>query len=107
MTQESWMPYKDKEKRRIYQGKYKRRQRAKARMSNPLCPTMSIPMKACQTSIQTVKRKASMCPKDSHHRISGIIGKNGYFFTDQAEEQERIESDPLYGGDIFNSMLEP
>jgi hypothetical protein len=47
------MQYKDHQKRRIYQCEYKRRQQAKAKMSNPVC----------QTSSQTMKRKAYLCPK--------------------------------------------
>ena len=101
------MPYKDRQKRRIYQCEYKRRQRAQAKMSIPLCPTMSIPMEACQTSRQTVRRKAYVCPKDPHHRLPGITFRNGFFFTDRGEEQARIESDPLYGVDIFSWVLEP
>jgi hypothetical protein len=101
------MPYKDADKSRNYQREYKRRQRAKAKMSNPKRPTMSIPMKVCQTSGQTVRRKAYACPKDPHHRLPGITFRNGFFFTDRAEEQARIESDPLYGVDIFSWVIEP
>jgi len=100
------MPYKDLEKRRAYQCKYKRRQRAKEKMSNPGRQTLSNPMEACQTSGQTVKRKAYLCPKVPHLRLPGIIFKNGFFVTDRLEEQVRIESDPLYGLDIFSWVLE-
>ena len=101
------MPYKDHEKRRSYQRGYKRRQRAKARMSNPMCPTMIIPVEANQTLSKTVKRKAYLCAKVPHFRLPGIAFKNGIFVTDQSEEQARIESDPLYGEEIFSWVLEP
>ena len=101
------MPYKDHEKSRSYQREYKRRQRAKARMSNPMCPTMLIPVEASQTLSQTVKRKAYICAKVPHYRLPGIAFKNGIFVTDQSEEQGRIESDPLYGEEIFSWVLEP
>jgi hypothetical protein len=101
------MPYKDHEKRRIYQCEYKRRQRAMAKMSNPMCQTMSNPLKVCQTLSQTVKRKAYLCPKVPNLRLPGIVFKNGFFVTDLPEEQDRIESDPLYGEDIFSWPVEP
>jgi len=90
------MPYKDLEKRRTYQCKYKRRQRAKDKMSNP----------GRQTLGQTVKRKAYLCPKVPNLRLPIIMFKNGFFVTDRLEEQVRIESDPLYGLDIFSWVLE-
>jgi hypothetical protein len=36
-----------------------------------------------------------------------IVFKNGMFVTDQPEEQERIESDPIYGKEIFSWVVEP
>ena len=100
------MPYKDLEKRRAYQCQYKRRQRAKEKMSNPGRQTLSNPREACQTLGQTVNRKAYLCPKVPHFRLPGIMFKNGFFVTDRLEEQVRIESDPLYGLDIFSWVLE-
>jgi len=100
------MPYKDQEKRRTYQCEYKRRQRAMEKMSNPVCQTIADPLKACQTLSQTMKRKACLCPKVPNLRLPGIVFKNGFFVTDRLEEQDRIESDPLYGLDIFSWVLE-
>jgi hypothetical protein len=96
------MPYKDHEKSRSYQREYKRRQRAKARMSNPMCPTMLISVEASQALSLTVKRKAYICAKVPHYRLPCIAFKNGIFVTDQSEEQGRIESNPLYGEEIFS-----
>jgi hypothetical protein len=101
------MPYKDPDKRRTYQREYKRCQRSGKKMSNLRCQTLSTPAKTCLTSSQTVKRKAYICPKVPHYRLPGIAFKNGIFVTDRSEEQERIESDPLYGEDIFSWVLEP
>jgi len=100
------MAYKDHEKSRSYQREYKQRQRAKARMSSQICPTMLIPVEASQTLSQTVKRKAYICPKVPYYRLPGIVFKNGISVTDQSEEQARIESDPLYGEEIFSWVLE-
>jgi hypothetical protein len=101
------MPYKDLEKRRAYQCKYKRRQRTKEKMSNPGRQTLSNPMEACQTLGQTVKRKAYLCPKVPHFRLPGIVFKNGFFVTDRREEQDRIESYPLYGEEVFSWLVDP
>lgn len=98
------MPYKDPEERRTYQREYKRRQRAAARRANPKCQTWSNPGRARQTG----KRKAYICPKVPNYRIAGIGAfKNGFFITELLEEQQRIESDPLYGEEIFSWVLEP
>ena len=97
------MPYKDQEKRRTYQCEYKRRQRAMEKMSNPMCQTLSNPLKACQT----MKRKAYLCPKVPNLRLPGIVFKNGFFVTDRAEEQDSIESDPLYGEEVFSWLVDP
>jgi hypothetical protein len=75
-------------------------------MSNPVCQTIADPLKACQTLSQTMKRKAYLCPKVPNLRLPGIVFKNGFFVTDRPEEQDRIESDPLYGLDIFSWVLE-
>ena len=101
------MPYKDQKKRRTYQCEYKRRQRAMEKMSNPVCQTISNPLKACQTLSQTMKRKAYLCPKVPNLRLSGIVFKNGFFVTDRPEEQDRIESDPLYGEEVFSWLVDP
>ena len=86
------MPYKDQKKRRTYQCEYKRRQRAMEKMSNPVCQTMSNPLKFCQTLSQTMKRKAYLCPKVPNLRLPGIVFKNGFFVTDRPEEQDRIQT---------------
>jgi hypothetical protein len=101
------MPYKDQKKRRTYQCEYKRRQRAMGKMSNPVCQTMSNPLKSCQTLSQTMKRKAYLCPKVPNLRLPGIVFKNGFFVTDRPEEQDRIESDPLYGEEVFSWLVDP
>ena len=101
------MPYKDQKKRRTYQCEYKRRQRAMEKMSNPVCQTISNPLKACQTLSQTMKRKAYLCPKVPNLRLPGIVFKNGFFVTDRPEEQDRIESDPLYGEEVLSWLVDP
>ena len=102
------MPYKDPEERRTYQREYKRRQRAAARGANPNCQPWSNPGRARQTGSQTVKRKAYLCPKVPNYRIAGVGAfKNGFLITELTEEQRRIESDPLYGEEIFSWILEP
>jgi len=101
------MPYRDPEKRRIYQREYKRYQRAKGKMSNPVCQTRSNPLKACQIFSQSAKRKAYLCPKIPNLRLPGIVFKNGFFVTDRPEEQSVIESDPLYGEEIVSWLVEP
>lgn len=102
------MPYKDLEKRRIYQREYKRVQRAGERMSNPKCLTLPNPRRTRQTGKQTMKRKAYICPKVPNYRIAGIGAfKNGFFVTELPEEQMRIESDLLYGEEIFSWWVDP
>jgi len=102
------MPYKDPEKRRTYQREYKRRQRAGERMSNLGRQTLSNPKKSFLSESQTVKRKAYICQKLPSYRLSGLIQfKNGLFVTDQPEEQEMIESDLLYGEEIFSWSVDP
>ena len=101
------MPYKDPEKSRLYQRQYKRVKRAAAKMSNPACPTLSIPRSARQTSGQNMRRKSYVCPRVQYLRLPGIGFRDGFYFTDDPEEQARIESDPLYGVDIFSWHLQP
>jgi hypothetical protein len=100
------MPYKDQKKRRTYQCEYKRRQRAIKKMANPVFQTISNPLKACQPLSQTMKRKAYLCPKVPNLRLPGIVFKNGFFVTDRPEEQDRIESDPLYGEEVFSWLVD-
>lgn len=101
------MPYRDPEKRRIYQREYKRYQRAKGKMSNPVCQTMSNPLKAVQTLSQSANMKAYLCPKIPNLRLPGIVFKNGFFVTDRPEEQAIIESDQLYGEEVFSLLVDP
>ena len=102
------MPYKDPEKRRAYQRDYKRRQRAQEKVSNPNCQTLSNQAISCLTPSQTVKRKVYICQKLPNYRLPGLIQfKNGLFVTDQLEEQKRIESDLLYGEEIFSWSVDP
>ena len=86
------MPYKDPEKRRIFQREYQRRRRAKEGLTNPCRPIMS---------------KAYVCFKVPQLRLPGIAFKFGFFVTDQPDVQAIIEGDPLYGKDIFSWLLEP
>ena len=90
-----------------YQREYKRRQRAKAKISNQKGPNRSIHPHACQTYGQSVSRKVYFCPRDLFYRLPGISFRNGFFVTDQEDEQRRIEADPLYGVDVFSWVLEP
>jgi hypothetical protein len=102
------MPYKNPEDRRAYQRKYKSRQRLHQKLRKLGGQTPSIPKEANKPERKTVRRKAYVCPKVPSHRFPGmIVFKNGIFVTDQPEEQMMIESDPLYGKEIFSWMLEP
>jgi hypothetical protein len=102
------MPYKDPEKRRTYQRDYKRRQRSQAKLSNPGCQTLSNPAKTLLSPSQTQKRKVYICQRLPSYRFSSAIQfKNGLFVTDQPEEQRIIESDPVYGKEIFSCTVEP
>ena len=86
------MPYKDLEKRRRYDREYKRRLRAQQGLTKPG---------------QTRLRKAYICLKVPHLRLSVIAFRDGWVVTDDPEEQARIEQDPLYGSAIFSWRLEP
>lgn len=102
------MPYKDPDQRRVYQRKYKRHQRALKKLSTPFRQPQSDPIEVGQTSNQIVPRKAYVCLKLPHLRMPRLIQfQNGLFVTDQPEEQKTIESDPLYGEEIFSWVLEP
>ena len=86
------MPYKDPEKRRIFQREYQRRRRAKAGLTNPCRP---------------ITTKAYVCFKAPQLRLPGVAFKFGIFVTDQPNEQAMIEQDTLYGKEIFSWSLEP
>lgn len=86
------MPYKDPEKRRIFQREYQRRRRAKAKLSNGCRPLMN---------------KAYVCFKAPQLQLLGIAFKFGFFVTDQPDVQAMIERNPMYGKEIFSWVLEP
>jgi hypothetical protein len=56
---------------------------------------------------QTTVRKAYICLQVPHLRLPGIPFRDGWFITDNPEEQARIEQSPLYGSAIFSWRLEP
>jgi hypothetical protein len=90
--EEETVTYKDLEKRRLYQRKYKRRLRAQQGLTN---------------RVQTQGRKAYICLRVPHLRLSGIPFQDGWFVTDNLEEQAQIEQNPSYGREIFSWRLEP
>jgi hypothetical protein len=85
------LPYSDPEVRRRYDREYKRRLRAQKRLTNP---------------DQTPVRKAYICLKVPHLRLPGIAFRDGWFITDNPEEQDSIEQGPFYGRDIFSWRLD-
>jgi hypothetical protein len=84
------MPHKDPEKRRRYQREYKRRQRAQERLYSPR---------------QSRVVKAYICWRVPNYRLPDITFKNCLFVTADPEEQARIETDGLYGVDVFGWKL--
>jgi hypothetical protein len=86
------MPYKDLEKRRSYDREYKRRLRSQKALTNDSQPPI---------------RKAYICFKLPHLRLPGIPFVDGWFITDNPEEQTRIEESPWYGSAIFSWQVEP
>jgi hypothetical protein len=91
--EEDLVPYKDLEKRRVYQREYKRRLRAQQGLTS---------------RGQTQVRKAYICLKFPQLRLlPGIVFLNGWLVTDDLEVQARIEQDPDYGRHIFSWRLEP
>ena len=85
------MPYKDPEERRRYDREYKRRLRGQKSVTN---------------SGQAPVRKAYICFKFPELKLPGIPFHNGWFVTDNPEEQARIEQKPLYGIEIFSWRLD-
>ena len=85
------MPYKDPEERRRYDRDYKRRLRGQKSVTN---------------SGQSPVRKAYICFKFPELKLPGIPFHNGWFVTDNPEEQSRIEQKPLYGIEIFSWRLD-
>jgi hypothetical protein len=53
------------------------------------------------------EKKGLPMPQGSQFALPGIVFKNGFFVTDQPEEQYRIESDPLYGEKVFSYLVNP
>jgi len=86
------VPYKDPETRRRYDREYKRRLRAQQGLIKPG---------------QTPGRKAYICLKFPHLRLSGLVFRDGWFVTDNPEQQARIEQDQAYGKQIFSWRVEP
>ena len=86
------MPYKDLEKRRIYQREYKRRLRAQQRLVHPG---------------QTRVRKAYICLRVPHLRFQGLVFQEDWFISDNPDEHAIIEQHPSYGREIFSWQLEP
>jgi hypothetical protein len=86
------LPYKDLEKRRRYDREYKRLLRAQQGLTH---------------LGQTRVRKAYICLRVPHLRLPGITFQDGWFVTDQPEEQAKIEQNPSYGREIFSWPLEP
>jgi hypothetical protein len=79
-------------KRRSYHCEYKRRLRAQQSLTN---------------SGQTLVREAYICLKVPHLRLPGIAFRDGWFITDNPDEQDNIEQGPFYGRDIFSWRLDP
>ena len=86
------MPYKDLEKRRVYQREYTRRLRAQRGLTS---------------RGQTPVRKAYICIKVPHLRLPGMAFQDGWLISDNPEEHAIIEQHPEYGRHIFSWRLEP
>jgi hypothetical protein len=86
------VPYKDPEQRRRYDREYKRRLRAQQGLTKP-GPTPG--------------RKAYLCLRFPHLSLKGLVFCDGWFFTDNPEEQAIIEQDQVYGQQIFSWRVEP
>ena len=87
------MPYKDPETRRRSDREYKRRlRRAQQGLTKPG---------------QTPGRKAYICLKFPHLRLSGLVFRDGWFITADPLEQATIEQDQAYGQFIFSWRVEP
>jgi len=86
------VPFKDPETRRRYDREYKRRLRDQ---------------RGCIQPDQTRGRKAYICLKVPHLRLPGIAFRDGWFVTDDPEQQARIEQDQAYGKQIFSWRVEP
>ena len=100
------MPYKDQKKRRTHQCEYKRRQRAMGKMSNPVSNHVK-PIEVLSNLESNHEKKAYLYPKVPNLRLRGIVFKNGFFVTDRPDEQDRIESAPLYGKEVFSWVVDP
>ena len=85
------MPYKDPEERRRYDREYKRRLRGQMGLTSP---------------DQTPVRKAYICFRFPELALPTIPFRNGWFVTDNPEEQAHIEQNPSYGREIFSWRLE-
>jgi len=86
------LPYQDLEKGRSYDREYKRRLRAQQGLTHPG---------------QTRVRKAYNCLQVPHLRLGGMVFRDGWFISDNPEEQAISEQHPSYGREIFSWRLEP
>jgi hypothetical protein len=87
------VPYKDLEQRRRYDREYKRRLRAQQALTSPS---------------QTPVRKAYICLKFPNVRLlPGIVFLDGWFVTNNPQQQALIEQNLEYGKHIFSWRLEP
>jgi len=87
------VPYKDLEQKRRYDREYKRRLRAQQDLTS---------------RGQTPGHKAYICLKFPQLRLRpGIVFLDGWFVTDDPEQQALIEQHPEYGKHIFSWRLEP
>jgi len=62
--------------------------------------------KGVTNSGQTPVRKAYICFRFPELELRRIAFRNGWFVTDNPEEQARIEQKPLYGIEIFSWRLD-
>ena len=86
------MPYKDPEERRRYDREYKRRLRGQKGLTN---------------SGQTPVRKAYICLRFPQLQLPRMLFHDGWFVSDNPDQQAIIEQHPSYGSEIFSWRLEP
>ena len=86
------VPYNDLGQKRRYDLEYRRPHRAPQGLTS---------------RGQTPLHKTYICLKFPQLRLlPGIVFLNGWFVTDNPEEQARIEQKPLYGIEIFSWRLD-
>ena len=52
-------------------------------------------------------RKAYICLRYPHLRLSSLVFRDGWFITDDPQAQATIEQDQLYGKVVFSWRVEP